>query len=414
MVTAPAEPWFQSLFAERIGGVNYGKGTEIYKFEKVKRAKRAVLAAHPQRAILDFGIGENDEMADPQVREAMKREIDKLDNRGYADNGIQAFKDAAAGFMQKVFGVTLDPVTEINHAIGSKPALAMLPACFINPGDVTLMTVPGYPVAGTHTKYYGGEVYNLPLREENGFYPDLGAIPAVIKKRAKLLILNYPNSPTGAVATRDFYKRVIDFARTHQIVVVQDAAHILLTYDQPPLSFLQVDGAKEVGVEVHSMSKGFNMIGWRMAFVAGHPKIVQAFADVKDNSDSGQFIAIQQASALALNHPEIFERTRVKYQRRLQKLVAALTKVGFQAKMPGGTYFLYARAPKACNAKTFADAEKASQLLIHEQSVICVPWDNAGPYLRFSVTYLAKDEKEEDALMAETVRRLGRLALRFS
>jgi LL-diaminopimelate aminotransferase len=413
MSSTPTDPWFQSLFAERIGGANYGKGTEIYKFEKIKRAKRAVLAAHPERTLLDFGIGENDEMADALVREGMKREIDRLDNRGYADNGIQAFKDAAAGFMKKVFGVTLDPATEINHSIGSKPALAMLPACFINPSDVTLMTVPGYPVAGTHTKYYGGEVYNLPLLEQDGFYPDLGAIPAEIKKRAKLLVINYPNSPTGAVATRDFYKRVIDFARTHQIVVVQDAAHILLTYDQPPLSFLQVDGAKDVGVEVHSMSKGFNMIGWRMAFVAGHPKIVQAFADVKDNSDSGQFIAIQQASVLALQHPEIFERTRAKYQRRLKKLVAALTKVGFQAKMPGGTYFLYARAPKTCGNLAFANAGEASQFLINEQSVICVPWDNAGPYLRFSVTYLARDEKEEDALMEETVRRLGRLTLLF-
>jgi LL-diaminopimelate aminotransferase len=413
MPATPADPWFQSRFAERIGGANYGKGTEIYKFEKIKRAKRAVLAAHPERTLLDFGIGENDEMADPLVREGMKREIDQLDNRGYADNGIQAFKDAAAGFMKKVFGVALDPATEINHAIGSKPALAMLPACFINPGDVTLMTVPGYPVAGTHTKYYGGEVHNLPLLEQNGFYPDLGAIPAEIKKRAKLLVINYPNSPTGAVATRDFYKRVIDFARTHQIVVVQDAAHILLTYDQPPLSFLQVEGAKDVGVEVHSMSKGFNMIGWRMAFVAGHPKIVQAFADVKDNSDSGQFMAIQHASAQALHHPEIFERTRTKYQRRLKKLVAALSKVGFQAKMPGGTYFLYARAPKACGDRAFANAEEASQFLIHEQSMICVPWDNAGAYLRFSVTYLARDENEEDALMEETVRRLGRLALLF-
>jgi len=407
------DPWFQSLFAERIGGANYGKGTEIYKFEKIKRAKRAVLAAHPDRAILDFGIGENDDMADPLVRESLKREADKLENRGYADNGIQAYKDAAALFMKSTFGVTLDPATEINHAIGSKPALAMLPACFINPGDVTLMTVPGYPVAGTHTKYYGGEVYNLPLLEENGFYPDLSAIPADVRKRAKLLVINYPNSPTGAVATRDFYRRVVDFARTNQIVVAQDAAHILLTYEQAPLSFLQVEGAKDVGVEVHSMSKGFNMIGWRMAFVAGHPKIVQAFADVKDNSDSGQFMAIQEAAAVALRHPEIFEKTRVKYQRRLKKLVDALNKVGFKASMPGGTYFLYAKAPTGCGDRKFPSAEEASQFLIHEQSVICVPWDNAGAYLRFSVTYLAKDEREEDTLMEETVRRLGNLALRF-
>jgi LL-diaminopimelate aminotransferase len=408
------DPWFQTLFAHRIGGANYGKGTAIYKFEKIKRAKRAALAAHPERKLLDFGIGENDDMADPVVRDALKREVDKLDNRGYADNGIKEFKDAAAAFMQRVFDVKLDPATEINHAIGSKPALAMMPAVFINPGDVTLMTVPGYPVAGTHTRYYGGEVHTLPLREENGFYPDLNGIPADIRKRAKLLVLNYPNSPTGAVASRDFYRQVIDFARANQVVVVQDAAHSLLTYNGPPLSFLQVEGAKDVGVEIHSMSKGFNMIGWRMAFVAGHPRIVQAFADVKDNCDSGQFMAVQQAARVALENTAIADRTREKYRRRLRKLVEALKQAGFQARMPGGTYFLYVRAPSAGAGRTFASAEEVSQFLITEQSVCCVPWDDAGPFLRFSATYLARDEKEEDALMAETAERLGRLQLRFS
>jgi LL-diaminopimelate aminotransferase len=413
MSTPNADPWFQSLFAERIGGADYGKGTQIYKFEKIKRAKRAALAARPERRLLDFGIGENDDMADPVVRQALQREVDRLENRGYADNGIAAFKEAAAAFMEKVFQVTLDPATEINHAIGSKPALAMLPAVFINPGDVTLMTVPGYPVAGTHTRYYGGEVFNLPLREENGFYPDLTSVPAEVRRRAKLMVLNYPNSPTGAVATRDFYRQVIDFALTNRVVVVQDAAHILLSYDGPPLSFLQVEGAREVGVEVHSMSKGFNMIGWRMGFVAGNAKIVRAFADVKDNCDSGQFMAIQHAAKVALEHTEIAERTRVKYRRRLEKLVAALRQVGFQARMPSGTYFLYVRGPRGCAGRSFASAEEASQFLIQERSVCCVPWDDAGPYLRFSVTYQARDEGEEDQLMAETVERLGRLGLVF-
>jgi LL-diaminopimelate aminotransferase len=413
MSTAPADPWFQSLFAERIGGANYGKDTKIYKFEKIKRAKRAALADHPDRQLLDFGIGENDDMADSTVRAVLKEQADRLENRGYADNGIAAFKEAVARFMQRTFGVTLDPVKEINHAIGSKPAFAMLPAVFINPGDVTLMTVPGYPVAGTHTHYYGGEVHKLPLVAANGFYPDLNAIPADVRRRAKLLVLNYPNSPTGATATRDFYRRVIDFAHTNQVVVVQDAAHILLSYDGPPLSFLQVEGAKEVGVEVHSLSKGFNMIGWRMGWVCGQAKLVQAFADVKDNCDSGQFMAIQHAAAAALDHPEIAERTRAKYRRRLQKLVAALQQVGFAAKMPSGTYFLYVAAPKGCAERPFANAEEASQYLIAEQSVCCVPWDDAGAFLRFSVTYLARDEAEEDALMAQTVERLGRLGLRF-
>ncbi len=161
------------------------------------------------------------------------------------------------------------------------------------------------------------------------------------------------------------------------------------------------------------MSKGFNMIGWRMAFVAGHPKIVQAFADVKDNCDSGQFMAVQQAARAALEHPELADRVREKYRRRLQKLVAALSQVGFQARMPQGTYFLYVRAPRGCATLEFANAEEVSQFLIQEQSVCCVPWDDAGPYLRFSATYLAKDEGEEDELMRQTVDRLGRLQLRF-
>ena len=411
--TPIADPWFQHLFADRMGGRNYGKGSEIYKFEKIKRAKRAALAAHPERQLLDFGIGENDDMAADIVREAMKHEIDRIENRGYADNGIASYKEAAADFMQRQFGVTLDPITEIVHAIGSKPAYAMLPAVFINPGDVTLMTVPGYPVAGTHTRYYGGEVHRLPLLAENDFFPDLDGIPDDIKKRAKLLVINYPNSPTGQVATRHFYEKVIEFAHRHEIVVVQDAAHVLLTYRGEPLSFLQVPGAKEVGVEVHSMSKGFNMIGWRMGFVCGHAKIVQAFADVKDNSDSGQFMATQNAAAIALRHPEIPLQIRAKYERRLRKLVEVLRQVGFEATMPGGTYFLYARAPKSAGGRHFSNAEEASQYLIHEQSVCCVPWDDAGSFLRFSATYMAIDEAAEDALMRETHTRLGRLGLGF-
>ncbi|MBY0456656.1 MAG: LL-diaminopimelate aminotransferase, partial [Gemmataceae bacterium] len=368
-----SDPWFQTLFADRIGGANYGKGTDIYKFEKIKRAKRKALAEHPERKLLDFGIGENDDMAPESVRDALAREANKVENRGYADNGIQNYKDAASEFMRRQFGVTLDPATEICHCIGSKPAYAMLPAVFINPGDVTLMTVPGYPVAGTWTRYLGGEVVKLPLLESNGFYPDLDGLSDDVKRRAKLLVINYPNSPTGAVATVDFYKRVIEFAHKHKVVVVQDAAHILLSYKGEPLSFLQVDGAKEVGVEVHSMSKGFNMIGWRLGFVAGHPKIVQAYADVKDNSDSGQFMAIQHAAAQALRSPEIPVQVRAKYRRRLEKLVSALKQVGFRCAMPGGTYFLYTAAPKSAGDLRFANAEAASQYLIHEQSVCCVP-----------------------------------------
>jgi len=292
--------------------------------------------------------------------------------------------------------------------------LAMLPAAFINPGDVTLMTVPGYPVAGTHTKYYGGEVYRLPLCADNDFLPDLNSIPVEILKRAKLLVINYPNSPTGKVATRDFYARVVEFAMHHQIVVIQDAAHIMLSHADRPLSFLQVPGARDVGVEVHSLSKGWNMIGWRMGWVCGHERIVRALADVKDNSDSGQFIAIQKSAAAALDDLEIPHKTREKYGRRLRKLVTTLKECGFDCQMPGGTYFLYTASPKGlAGGICFASAEAASQFLITEHSICTVPWDDAGSFLRFSVTYEADDETAENDLMAETQRRLKSLRLEF-
>jgi len=409
-----SDPYFQQLFAERVGGANYGKGTAIYKFEKIKRAKRKALADHPERTLIDFGIGENDEMAPPSVRAVMAREIERPENRGYADNGIAAYKEAVARFMQRNFAVELDPTKEINHCIGSKTALAMLPAAFINPGDVTLMTVPGYPVAGTHTKYYGGTVHALPLLASNDFLPDLDSVPADIRARAKLLVLCYPNSPTGKVATRDFYQRAIEFAQKNQIVIIQDAAHIMLTYEGAPLSFLSVPGAKDVGVEVHSMSKGFHMIGWRLGWVCGHERIVQAFADVKDNSDSGQFMAIQKAGAAALDDVSIPQQVRQKYERRCRKLIAVLQRVGFECRMPGGSYFIYAKSPTGIvGGPRFETAEAASQYLITEHSICTVPWDDAGAYLRFSVTYEAETEAAEDRLMAETEARLKKIQPSF-
>jgi LL-diaminopimelate aminotransferase len=408
------DPFFQQLFAQRIGGASYGKGGEIYKFEKIKRAKRQAIADHPERKLLDFGIGENDAVAAESVRRVMAEEIGKPENRGYADNGIPEFREAAARFMDREFGVKLDPAKEINHCIGTKTALAMLPAAFIDPGDVTLMTVPGYPVAGTHTRYYGGKVYKLPLLPENDFYPDLDAIPAEIRRRAKLLVINYPNSPTGQVATREFFRRVIDFALQNRVAVIQDAAHVMFSYGNQVLSFLQEPGAREVGVEIHSMSKGWNMIGWRLGWVCGHERIVRAFADVKDNSDSGQFIAIQKAAAAALDNPEIPRQARAKYHRRLSKLVQTLSRCGFQCRVPGGTYFLYTPSPKGMDGKRcFATAEEASQYLIAQHSICTVPWDDAGSFLRLSVTYEAADEAAEDALMAETEQRLKGLRLMF-
>lgn len=409
-----SDPYFQQLFADRIGGVHYGKDTEIYKFEKIKRAKRQALADQPDRKLLDFGIGENDSIAAQSVRQVMGEEIHLLENRGYADNGVPEFKAAVARFMQREFDVQLDPVSEINHCIGSKTALSIIPACFINPGDVTLMTVPGYPVAGTHTKYYGGEVHELPLFAENDFLPDLQSIPDDVLQRAKLLVINYPNSPTGKLATAAFYAEVVEFAKQHQIVVIQDAAHIMLTFTGKPTSFLETPGARDVGVEIHSMSKGFDMIGWRIGWVCGNPLLVRAFADVKDNCDSGQFIAIQKAAAAALDDEAIAPNVREKYRRRMTNLVTALSTCGFQCSMPGGSYFLYTPAPTGVeNGPSFANAEEACQYLITEHGIVTVPWDNAGSYLRFSVTYIADGEEAEQALLQETLERLGNIPFTF-
>jgi len=405
----------ENAFAERIGGKNFGKDTAIYKFEKIKRAKRAAVLEHPGVALLDFGVGEPDARADDLVVDALGREAADPANRGYADNGIALFQEAAANWLREVFGVEgVDPASEIIHSIGSKPALAMLPHVLINPGDVALVTVPGYPVFGTYTKYLGGEVYSLPLVRENAFLPDLASIPKDVLARAKVLVLNYPNNPTGRGAPPAFFADVVAFAERHNIVIIHDAAYSALTYGRKPLAFLSTPGAKEVGLELFSLSKAFNMTGWRMGFVAGRKELVAAYGNVKDNTDSGQFIAIQKAAAVALRHPEITERTRQKYERRLRAMVDILNQLGFAASMPDGSFFLYVPAPKGCaDGRTFAAAEDFSQFLIREKMISTVPFDDAGGYIRFSATFIAKDEAEEQAILAELARRLDGMRLIF-
>ena len=413
-----SDPYIQNLFAERIGGKSYGKGTEIYKFEKIKRAKRAALQANPGAELIDMGVGEPDEMAFPDCVDALAAAARKPDNRGYADNGNMPYKEAAARWLKRVCNVDgVDPETQVVHSIGSKGALTILPACFINPGDVALMTTPGYPVFGTHAKYYGGEVHNIPLLEKNNFLPDLDSVPTDKLKRAKTLVINYPNNPTGASATPEFFAEVVAFAKKHNLVVIHDAAYAALRFDGKPLSFLATPGAMDVGVELHSMSKGFNMTGWRLGFVAGNPLIVKAYADVKDNSDSGQFLAIQEACAYALEHPEITQKIADKYSRRMDGLVSVLNKHGFNAKKPKASFFLYVRAPKAAttngNRVVFEKAETFSQWMITEKLVSTVPWDDAGAYVRFSVTFVAKDQNDEQRVLGEIDKRLGSTKFEF-
>jgi LL-diaminopimelate aminotransferase len=410
-----AESYIQELFAARIGGRNYGKGTELYKFEKIRRARDAAVQANPDLPLIDMGVGEPDGMADAGVVNALAEQASMHANRGYADNGPAEFREAVAQYMARVYGVDgLDPTTEINHAVGAKNALSFLPACFIDPGDAVIMTTPGYPVLGTHARWYGGEVYTLPLCEENHFLPDLRSLTEAQLARAKLLLLNYPNNPTGAVATREFFAEVVEFARQHALVVIQDAAYASLVFEDNPLSFLSIPGAKEVGVEVHSMSKAFNMTGWRLAWVCGHSLVVRAFADLKDNFDSGQFKAIQMAACYALQHPEITLETAAKYSRRLEMLAQTLREAGFQAKKPAASFFLYTRAPRGIvGGQRFATAEDFCQYLIREKLICTVPWDDAGPYLRFSVTFQAATVEEEKQVIAEIGKRLSDVRYEF-
>ncbi len=408
--------FFDDKISERLGGVNFGKSTVIYKFEIIKRAKAAAKKANPELGLIDMGVGEPDWPADNLVVKALSVEAGKPENRWYADNGIPEFQEAAARYLENVYGLSgLIPSEHIIHGIGSKPILALLPVCFINPGDILLTTVPGYPVTATYTKYLGGEVFNLPLLESNSFLPDLSLIPQPILKRAKLLYLNYPNNPTGAVASIDFFKQVVDFAKKNNIIVIHDSAYSALTYDgYKPLSFLSIEGAMDVGLEVHSLSKAFNMTGWRIGFICGNSKAIKAYATVKDNTDSGQFRAIQKAAIQALGHTEITDKTIIKYSRRFNLLVDALNELGFDAKKPKGSFYCYVKAPIGTESGIiFNSASEFSEFLIHETLISTVPWDDAGKFIRFSVTFEADSLQKEIKVINEIKERMKVLKLKF-
>jgi LL-diaminopimelate aminotransferase len=410
------EHFIQQLFAERIGGSNFGNDTVLYKFEKIKRAKREACKNNPNVRLINLGVGEPDWMAEDDVVEVLYKQAKLRENRGYTDNGIQEFKDAAVQYMENVYQVHgLNSANEVNHGIGSKSILALLPLAFINPGDITIMTVPGYPVMGTMTKGLGGEVVNLPLLAENNYLPDLDSLTLEQRHRAKLLYINYPNNPTGATATKEFFEKVVQFAKTNKIIVVSDAAYAALTFEgERPLSFLSVEGAKDVGIEIHSLSKAFNMTGWRLAFVCGNPVVIKGFATIKDDNDSGQFAAIQKAGVYCLQHPEITEKTALKYSRRHTLLVNALKRIGFSVSKPKASFYLYVAIPQRIkDGRCFVSAADFSDFLIREKLISTVPWDDAGAYIRLSVTFEAKNEEEEKKIISEIEQRLDEVNFVF-
>ncbi|MBN2533675.1 MAG: LL-diaminopimelate aminotransferase [Spirochaetales bacterium] len=407
------------LLAQRLGGKDFGNKAEIYKFERIKQAKAQAVKNNPHIRLIDMGIGEPDTPAPGEIIDILAQEAGKPGNRYYADNGIPEFREAAARYMAGVYRITdMDPGKQIIHGIGSKPILAMLPLCFINPGDITLTTVPGYPVTATYTRYLGGRVFPLPLWEQNNFFPDFSSIPRSIIRKARLLYINYPNNPTAQVATKEFFREVVDFAWKNNIAVIHDAAYAALTYDgYSPLSFFSVDGAKDIGVEVHSLSKAFNMTGWRLAFVCGNKKIIKAYGTVKDNTDSGQFRAIQKAGIHALNNPHLTNRVCEKYSRRFNLLVDALRHIGFKAEKPKGSFYLYVPCPQGTSEtktfKKFHNAVEFSEFLLEKALISTVPEDDAGHFIRFSVTFEANGEDEEKAVINEVKERMLKLKLVF-
>ncbi|HEX5528627.1 MAG TPA: LL-diaminopimelate aminotransferase, partial [Methylomirabilota bacterium] len=326
-----------------------------YLFAEIDKNKREARARGVD--LIDMGIGDPDLPTPPHIIEALKRSAETPANHRYPDyEGLLSFRTAVANWYRGRFGVTLDPQTEVLTLIGSKEGTAHMPLAFVNPGDVVLVPDPGYPVYAAGTWFADGDVHFMPLRRANGFLPDLDAIPADVAKRAKLMYLNYPNNPTAAVATPEFFSRVVDFARRHRIIVCHDAMYSELRFDgyEPP-SFLQAPGAREVGVEFHSCSKTYSMTGWRLGFVVGNREVVAGLGRVKTNVDSGAFQAVQEAGIAALTGPQDYvARARAIYQERRDVVVDGLRKLGLPVVPPRATFFVWAPVPEGSDSRKWA------------------------------------------------------------
>jgi LL-diaminopimelate aminotransferase len=379
----------QNLFADRIGGAQFGKVQQTFKFTLINNAKMSFIAKNPHVKVIDMGVGEPEELPDASIIESLFSAAQVKENRIYPCNGILEFAQSAASYLKRDFGISLDPKTEIMHCVGTKTALAQIPLAFLNPGESVIATVPGYPVLPKVADWLGGRVVSVPLQAKHAFLPDLADFQELVRKeKPKVVLLNYPNNPTGAVATQEFFKRVIDLAHSHSFLIVQDAAYADYVFSGSFVSPLHLDGGKEVTLELYSLSKSYNMQGYRLGFVAGGAPLVKAFSLVKDNTDNGQFIAIQRAGMHALDHCGGFlASNREKYQRRLRRVADILTRSGIPAEPSPSTFYLYVRAPSSFRGTTIETAQQMADLLIARYGLITVPWEEAGPYLRFSMTF---------------------------
>jgi len=369
------------------------KNLPPYLFAAIDKMKQEALKKGVD--LIDLSIGDPDIPTPRHIVNKMKKAVENpLHHRYPSYEGMLSFREAVAEWYKRRFCVSLNPETEVLSLIGSKEGIGHIPLAFINSGDVVLVPSPGYPVYPVATLFAGGEAYIMPLIKKNNFLPDLNAIPKNILKRAKLMFINYPNNPTSAVADKNFYKKVIDLAERHNIIVCHDAAYSEIYYDNnKPLSFLQIPGAKDVGIEFHSLSKTYNMTGWRIGFAVGNAKVLTGLGKIKTNLDSGIFQAIQEAGIEALNIDDsVLKKIRDTYQERRDILYKGLKGIGLEVEKPKATFYLWVRVPRGF------DSPKFVEYLLSKAGVLGTPGNGFGSagegYIRFALTVPAERMKE--------------------
>ncbi len=372
-----------------------------YLFKEIDRQKDEARARGID--IIDLGVGDPDMPTPPHIiRELKKAANDPLNHQYPSYTGMDAFNKAVAVWYKKRFNVDLDPAKEVVTLIGSKEGIAHIPLAFINPGDMALVPNPGYPVYEIGVKFAGGDVCFMDLLKQNDYLPDLDAVPEDVAKKAKLMFINYPNNPTSAVADMGFFDKLIAYAKKHEIIICHDAAYTEMAFDgYKPISFLEADGAMEVGMEFHSLSKTYNMTGWRIGFAVGRAEVIQALGQVKSNIDSGAFQAVQIAGIAALEGDQacIDEMNEI-YTERRDLLVDGLSKLGLKAKKPKATFYVWIDIPDG-----YTSAEFASHLLT-KAGVVATPGNGFGAagegYVRMALTVGNKRIKEVLRRIKET------------
>ncbi|MBI5166360.1 MAG: LL-diaminopimelate aminotransferase [candidate division NC10 bacterium] len=375
-----------------------------YLFAELDRRKQE--ARKKGVDLIDLGVGDPDLPTPGHIVEALHEAAsDPVNHRYPSYEGLLEFRQAAADWYQKRFGVRLDPEREVLSLIGSKEGIGHIPLAFVNPGDVVLVPDPAYPVYQAGTVFAGATPYYLPLLEENDYLADLKAIPAEVLKKAKLLFLNYPNNPTAAVASKEFFAEAVAFALGHNLILCHDAAYSEIAYDgYEPSSILAIDGAKDVAVEFHSLSKAYNMAGWRIGFAVGNHEVLAGLGAIKTNLDSGIFQAIQYGGIAALRGPQDYvARMRQVYQERRDALVEGLAALGWRVKKPRASFYVWIPVPKG-----FTSTELAATLL-SEAGIVSTPGIGFGRhgegYIRVALTV-------DVARIQEAVERIKRLGIR--